>query len=124
MSSAAPISAKDPDLRLASPSQHDHELARWQRTLLPVMTLFVIALAVAFFVLSTRTLGRVGAFIEGEHGELREQIKDVISQPRASRTGRQFNRIPRTCLPGEQPSPMAQEAPCKPAVLNQAAPPK
>src|SRR5262249_28618547 len=53
------------------------ELARWQRTLLPVMTLFVIAMAAAFFVLSTKTLSGVGTFIQAEHGELRDQIKDI-----------------------------------------------
>jgi hypothetical protein len=62
---------------------HDLELAKWQRTLLPVMTLFVIALALAFFVLSTKTLTGVGEFVQAEHGELREQIKAVINTKQA-----------------------------------------
>jgi len=50
------------------------------------MTLFVIALAIAFFVLSTRTLSGVGAFIQGEHGELRDQIKGVLNQSQQAGT--------------------------------------
>jgi hypothetical protein len=68
MSSPALTSSKDPDL------------AKWQRALLPVMTVFVILLAALFFYFSTTALRGVGQFIQGEHGELREEIKGVIGQ--------------------------------------------
>lgn len=84
---AAPI--KEPDVRLDEAEiqtiplvKHDPELAKWQKKLLPVMTLFVIALAVAFFLLSTRTLGHVNEFVQTEHGELREQINALINSAR------------------------------------------
>jgi len=58
---------------------HNPELVKWQNRLLPLMSGFVIALALAFFVLSTRTLGHVNEFVETEHGELRQQINAIIS---------------------------------------------
>src|SRR6185437_10358343 len=58
---------------------HNPELVKWQNRLLPLMSGFVIALALAFFVLSTRTLGHVNEFVETEHGELREQINAIIN---------------------------------------------
>ena len=64
----------------------DPELAKWQRTLLPVMTLFVTALAVMFFVFSTNALRGVGTFVQGEHGELRDEIRQLINQSRAEKT--------------------------------------
>jgi len=50
------------------------------------MTIFVIALATLFFVLSTNALHGVGVFVQSEHGELREQIKTMIDQPKPSDT--------------------------------------
>jgi uncharacterized membrane protein len=44
------------------------------------MTVFVIGLAILFFVFSTSALQKVGLFVQGEHGELREEIKSVIRQ--------------------------------------------
>jgi hypothetical protein len=82
MSAAANLPDKEAELRVVAPIKHDPELVKWQRALLPVMTVFVISLAIAFFALSTRTLNGVGAFVEGEHGELRDQIKSVITQAR------------------------------------------
>ena len=64
----------------------DPELAKWQRTLLPVMTLFVTALAIMFFVFSTNALRGVGAFVQGEHGELRDEVKQLINQSRAEKS--------------------------------------
>ena len=64
----------------------DPELAKWQRTLLPVMTLFVTALAVMFFVFSTNALRGVGTFVQGEHGELRDEVKQLINQSKAEKT--------------------------------------
>jgi hypothetical protein len=79
MSSAATVPSKQPDDQPVAPPKHDPELARWQRALLPVMTLFVTALAIVFFISSTSALRGVGQFVEGEHGELREQIKQVLN---------------------------------------------
>lgn len=86
MNSAATQPEKALEPKVSPTVHHDPELARWQRKLLPTMTLFVIALAIAFFVLSTRTLSGVGAFIQGEHGELRDQIKEVLSQSQQAGT--------------------------------------
>jgi hypothetical protein len=58
--------------------RQDPELLKWQNRLLPVMAGFVIALALAFFVLSMRTLHNVDQFVQSEHGELQEQIKAAI----------------------------------------------
>ncbi|HMF91628.1 MAG TPA: hypothetical protein VKL40_13370 [Candidatus Angelobacter sp.] len=60
--------------------KHDVELVKWQKRLLPVMTLFVIVLAMAFFLLSTKTLNSVDSFVQAEHGELRDQINRLINQ--------------------------------------------
>jgi len=86
MSAAVNLPDKEPELKVVAQAKHDPDLVRWQRALLPVMTVFVISLAVAFFVLSQRTLSGVGAFVEGEHGELRDQIKAVITQARPAGT--------------------------------------
>ena len=76
--SVAPQEKQQTQIPATARPVHDPELARWQRRLLPIMTLFVIALAVTFFVFSTRTLSGVGDFVRGEHGELREHIEESI----------------------------------------------
>lgn len=86
MNPGATLPEKEHELTLVAPVKRDPDLVKWQQTLLPVMTIFVIALAIAFFVLSTRTLTRVGSFIEGEHGELRDQIRGVITQGQSAGT--------------------------------------
>lgn len=88
MRSASVEAGQASDTPLETPAKRDRDpdLVKWQRTLLPVMTLFVIALATLFFVFSINTLHQVNDFVQGEHGELRAQIKDVISQPKPADT--------------------------------------
>jgi hypothetical protein len=90
MGSPSAVPINEPDVHLNESGiqtiplvTHDPELVKWQKTLLPVMTLFVIALALAFFLLSTRTLSHVDEFVQAEHGELREQINAVINARQA-----------------------------------------
>jgi hypothetical protein len=80
MSSAATLPTKESNVQSGASPGHDASLVKWQRTLLPVMTVFVIGLAIVFFVFSTSALQKVGLFVQGEHGELREEIKSVIRQ--------------------------------------------
>ena len=56
-------------------------LAHWQRRLLPFMTGFVVAMAVAFFAFSAVHLYRVTAFIEAEHGpDIRQQVEAELTK--------------------------------------------
>ena len=74
-----PIQAGETEIQPVSLVRHDPELLKWQNRLLPVMAGFVIALALAFFALSMRTLHNVDQFVQSEHGELRDQIKALIN---------------------------------------------
>src|SRR5215472_49716 len=89
MRSASVEAGQASDTALETPARRgdrDPDLVKWQRTLLPVMTLFVIALATLFFVFSINTLHQVNDFVQGEHEELRAQIKDVIKPKPADTT--------------------------------------
>jgi hypothetical protein len=58
-----------------------NELLKWQRKLLPLMTRFLIALAILFFVFSAFHLYQVSTFIETEHGnDIRAQIQAQIDK--------------------------------------------
>src|SRR5262245_48948167 len=71
---------REVDVRPVVSVKNEVELVKWQKRLLPVMTLFVIVLAMAFFLLSTKTLNSVDSFVQAEHGELRDQINRLINQ--------------------------------------------
>lgn len=84
MSSVATMQPKQTDIEPGQPPRHDPELAKWQRKLLPVMTLFVTVLAILFFVFSTNALRGVGEFVQSEHAELRDQIKGIVTQSKTA----------------------------------------
>jgi len=79
----ASIPLDQADVKAVSLVAHDPELVKWQKRLLPLMTVFVIVLASVFFLLSTRTLANVDKFVEAEHGELHEQINTIINTRQA-----------------------------------------
>jgi hypothetical protein len=86
MESTGTATGKQNIVEQDSGRQGTKELLKWQKRLLPVMTLFLIALALAFFVVSTRTLNGVDEFVKGEHGELREQINAIIKESKPAQT--------------------------------------
>jgi hypothetical protein len=86
MESTGTATGKQNNVQQDSGRQGTKELLKWQKRLLPVMTLFLIALALAFFVVSTRTLNGVDEFVKGEHGELRDQINATIKDSKPAQT--------------------------------------
>jgi hypothetical protein len=88
LKSASAEASENTNTPIEAPAKttQDPELVKWQKTLLPVMTLFVIALATLFFVFSMNALHQVDDFVQGEHAELRAQIKDVTNQPKPTDT--------------------------------------
>jgi len=79
MSSLATVPSKEEPSK--APPQ-EHELVKWQRQLLPLMTRFIIALAAVFFCFSAVHLYQVSQFIETEHGhDIRAEIENEVSKP-------------------------------------------
>jgi hypothetical protein len=61
------------------------ELLRWQRSLLPLMTRFIVAMAAVFFAFSAVHLYRITRFIEVEHGQdIRTLIEAQVAKLGAS----------------------------------------
>lgn len=63
-----------------SESRAARALERWQERLLPFMTIFIIVMALSFFVFSGVHLYQLTEFIEAEHGQnIREQVVAQIA---------------------------------------------
>lgn len=63
-------------------AKEQRDLARWQYRLLPLMTRFVVVLAVVFFCFSAVHLYQVSEFIRVEHGrDIRSLIESQIAKP-------------------------------------------
>jgi hypothetical protein len=76
-----PTRPEDPSMGAKTESP---ELLKWQRRLLPLMTRFIIAMALVFFCFSAVHLYQVSAFIGTEHGrDIRTLIESEVAKPSA-----------------------------------------